>query len=256
MDTKKIAAQMYSVRKELEKDPEETFRRLYEIGFRAIQLDGMRGHDPYIIKHLVDKYQFKIAGMHIKHDRFINDLDGIIEESYLFDCKTIYNKYIEDEDQTETGYIKTKQAMIEAAMKLSPLGFRIGLHSPEYNYAEKINNRNILDFFTQPVNGTMIYAEPDTYWIHRSGLNVLDEFKKFSKISPIVHLKNCSAEIKEDDEMYNLTEPVLDAGIIDINSVVEHCLDSGIEYFCIEQDYSEINIFDNLKRGFNYLSKL
>ncbi|HBA2688925.1 TPA: sugar phosphate isomerase/epimerase, partial [Enterococcus faecium] len=44
MDKTKIAAQMYSVRKELEKDPENTFKSLKEIGFEAVQLDGMRGH--------------------------------------------------------------------------------------------------------------------------------------------------------------------------------------------------------------------
>ena len=35
--------------------------------------------------------------MHIKHGRFINDVDGIIEEANNFNCKEVYLKYIEDE---------------------------------------------------------------------------------------------------------------------------------------------------------------
>lgn len=63
--------------------------------------------------------------MHIKHDRFMNDLDGIIEEAYFFDCKTIFDKYIEEEDQTTAGYMATKAALINAAEKLHPLVFAL-----------------------------------------------------------------------------------------------------------------------------------
>lgn len=36
--------------------------------------------------------------MYIKYDCFMNDLDGIIEEVYFFDCKIVFDKYIEEED--------------------------------------------------------------------------------------------------------------------------------------------------------------
>ncbi|CCQ20280.1 Copper-exporting P-type ATPase A [Listeria monocytogenes] len=41
----KIAVQLYSVRKEMERDLEGTLRKMHEIGFRYVQLDGMRGND-------------------------------------------------------------------------------------------------------------------------------------------------------------------------------------------------------------------
>lgn len=245
---------MYSLRKEFQKDPEQTLKKLKEIGFEAIQLDGMRGHDPYFIKQLVDKYEFKIAGMHIKHDRFIDDLDGIIEECYLFNCKTIYNKYIEEEYQTTEGYQLTKNNMLKAVSKLHSLGFRLGIHCPEYDYTNEVDGYQVLDYFTQPQNGLTLYAEPDTYWIHMSGLDVYEEFKKFRKISPIVHLKNCRAETKDQDESYNMTE--LDKGVIDIAAIVKLGLENDVEYFCVEQDHSKIGMFESLKQGFDYLKNL
>lgn len=254
LDSKKIAAQMYSLRKEFEQDPDHTLKTLKEIGFQAIQLDGMRGHNPFYIKELVDKYGFEIAGMHIKHDRFIDDLDGIIKECYLFNCKTIYNKYIDEEYQTTKGYQQTKESMLKAVEKLSRLGFRLGIHCPEYDYTEEVNGYQILDYFTQPENGLTLYAEPDTYWIHMSGLDVYKEFEKFRKISPIVHLKNCIAETKDKDEAYNMTE--LDTGVIDIKSIVKLGIENNVEYFCVEQDHSKIGMFDSMKQGFDYLVSL
>ncbi|CAC96109.1 (truncated, N-terminal part) [Listeria innocua Clip11262] len=40
----KIAVQLYSVRKEMERDLEGTLQKIHEIGFRYVQLDGMRGN--------------------------------------------------------------------------------------------------------------------------------------------------------------------------------------------------------------------
>lgn len=254
MDKTKIAAQMYSVRKELEKDPENTFKSLKEIGFEAVQLDGMRGHKETEIKALVDKYGFKIAGMHIKHDRFFNDRDGIISESLLFGCKTIYDKYIDDEEQHTKGYIQTKQQLVTTQATLGKLGFRIGLHCPEYDFNQTVEGRTILDYITDPVFGMAVYAEPDTYWISVAGKDPLEEFRKFSGRAPIVHLKDYIKGFAPEDMDNNLTE--LGNGDVDFKAIVEWGEKSGVEYYCIEQDYSKIGIFNSLAKSFDHLMSI
>ncbi|WP_461218084.1 sugar phosphate isomerase/epimerase family protein [Lapidilactobacillus salsurivasis] len=254
MKKAKIAAQMYSVRKELEADPELTFRTLKEIGFEAVQLDGMRGHEPEEIKELVDKYDFQIAGMHIKHDRFFNDLDGIISESLLFGCKTIYDKYIDDDDQYLEGYVKTKKQLLDAQTSLRGLGFKIGLHCPEYDFNNTIDGRTVLDYVTDPVYGMGIYSEPDTYWISVAGKDPVEEFKKFSGRAPIVHLKDYIKGFAPDDMDHNLTE--LGSGDLDFKSIVSWGEENGVDYYCIEQDYSKIGVFNSLSKSFDYLMSI
>ena len=175
-----FAAQLYSVRKDLEKNLENTLKEIKSMGYDYVQMDGMRGNDPEEFAQLLKKYELEVIGMHIKHDRFENDLDGIIKESYLFDCKTIYDKYIDDEDQNYEGYVKTKKVLIDAAYALSPLGFEIGLHCPEYDYNNEIDGRNVLDYITDPVHGVCIYAEPDTYWMSIAGKDPLEECQLYT----------------------------------------------------------------------------
>lgn len=250
----KLAAQMYSLRNELAADPEQTFQMLKDIGFEAIQLDGMRGHDPELINRLVKKHGFKIAGMHIKHDRFIDDIDGIIEEAYLFGCKTIYDKYIDDEEQNLAGYLKTKKALVNAARTLSPLGFRVGLHCPEYDYSELVEGRKVLEYITDPVDGTLVYAEPDTYWMTVAGADPVEEIKQYSRRAPIIHLKDCIADYRDQDEKHNMTE--VGSGAIDMLSVIRWGEANGVEYYCIEQDHSSIGMFASMEKSFNYLAQL
>ena len=251
---KKIAAQMYSVRKEFEDNPERTFQELKKIGFTALQIDGMRGHDVKKISELVKKYDFEIAGMHIKHDRFMNDLDGIMEECYEFGCKTIYDKYIDDEEQHTEGYIKTKEKLIEIVEKLAPLGFRIGLHNPEYDYNNEIYGRKVLDYITDPVNGYTVYAEPDTYWMTIAGDDPVESIKKYSGRAPIIHLKDYRSGYELNDMEQNLAE--LGEGEIDIESIVRWGEKNKVEYYCIEQDYSRIGIFKSLEIGFKNLVEI
>ena len=250
----KFAAQMYSVRKEFEKDCEGTIKKLKEIGFDYVQVDGMRGHDERVVADLLKKYDLKPVGLHIKHDRFMNDLDGIVEEAYLFGCKTIYDKYIDDEEQNEEGYRKTKEALIEAARKLGALGFRVGLHNPEYDYNNQIDGRNVMEYITDPVNGTCVYAEPDTYWITVAGKDPVEEIKKYSGRMPIIHCKDIIKSLDPMDFENNLTE--VGSGDVDFKSILKYGVENGVEYFCIEQDHSKIGMFESLKMGLEYLTNL
>ena len=250
----KIAAQLYSLRKEFEEDVEATLKKVKEIGFKYVQMDGMRGNDPKVVAELLKKYELEVVGMHIKHNRFFDDLDGIVEEAYLFGCKTIYDKYIDDEDQTTEGYIKTKAVLIEAASKLSGLGFRIGLHNPEYDYNNEIDGRNVMEYITDPVNCISIYAEPDSYWMSVAGKNPVEEIKKYSGRMPLIHCKDILLNEDKNDMDKNLVE--VGTGDVDFKSIIEYGVKNGVEYFCIEQDRSKMSMFDSMKIGFDNLTKI
>ncbi len=250
----KIAIQLYSVRKEMEADLEGTLRRVSELGVKNVQLDGMRGNPPLEVARLLKKYNLNVVGMHIKHDRFFSDLDGIIYEACLFDCKTIYDKYIEEEDQNEAGYRKTKRALLDVAYKLAPLGFRVGLHNPEYDFKTKIAGRMMMDFITDPEAGVSIYAEPDTYWISASNVDPVEYIKRYSGRAPIVHMKDYIPGFEMTDMDNNLTE--IGFGSVDFKSIIEWGEQNGVEFYCIEQDRSKMDMFDSLATSMKALKAI
>lgn len=250
----KFAAQGYSFRKEFEEDFEKTIKEIKRIGFTAIQLDGMRGNDPEDVAKVLKENNMKIAGMHIKHNRFFEDLDGIVEEAYLFGCKDIYDKYIDDEEQNEEGYKKTKKRLIYVARKLGPLGFRIGLHNPEYDFKNKVDGKLVMDYITEPVNGTMIYPEVDTYWAVVGGVDPLEYIQKFAYRMPIIHFKDVKKDLPVDDISNNLTE--IGNGDVDFLEILKWGEKYGVEYYAIEQDESKIGIFNSLSISFENLVKL
>ena len=60
----KLAVQLWTFRKQLEKDAEETLRKIKLIGFNHVELAGTAGHNPADFALLLNKHELKVVGIH------------------------------------------------------------------------------------------------------------------------------------------------------------------------------------------------
>ena len=253
--TDKLAVQLYSVRELLSTDLEGTIKKLSEIGYVNVQVDGLRGVDIHEFKRVLDKYGMNVVGLHIKHERFFNDIDGIIKESKIFDCKMIFDKYIEEEDQNTNGYRKTKFELLKVASMLYESGFRVGLHNPEYDLKNHIDEMNVMDFICKPVNGLSIFPEIDTYWITVNGYDPVKYINNYHDRLPIIHMKDILPDIDIMDYKKNIC--ACGQGYIDFKSIVIEAEKGHVEYYVVEQDCdARGDIIDALEFSYKYLENI
>lgn len=250
----KIVCQMYGLRKEIEKDPHACFMKVKEMGFDAIQLDGMRGQDPQLIKDAITKAGLDVDSMHIKHDRFIFDVEGIIEEGELFGCKEVYLKYIEDEFQVEYGYKFTRHALVKAVKQLENAGFEVGFHSPEYDFNTLVDGKKVMDYICAPEEGITIHPEPDTYWLSVAELDPVSYMSQYPGAILTVHMKDIDTS-KDLMDMENNLEPC-GKGKVDFEAVMRWGEANGVRSYAVEQDSSRGDIYEDLKYGLLYLTQL
>lgn len=250
----KIIAQMYSLRKAFEKDFDATLKRVKEIGFDGVQLDGMRGNSVEDVAKAIKKYEIKVYSMHIKHDRFINDVDGIIEECRLFDCDEVYCKYIEDEFQNEPGYRFTKYALDKAFTKLKEANIYLGLHSPEYDFKNLVDNQYVMDYICEEKDGIAICPEPDTYWLSVSEINPCEYITKYPNRIRTIHCKDIDTSKDLMDMGANIRE--CGNGDVDFKSVIRWGIKNGVQCFAVEQDQSSKDMFDSMQESYNYMRNL
>lgn len=250
----KIICQMYGLRKEIEKDPYVCFAKVKEMGFDAVQLDGMRGRDPEEIKSALEKAGLTVDSMHIKHDRFISDVDGIIAEGKLFKCKEVYLKYIEDEFQVEYGYKFTRYALVKAAQKLEEAGFQVGLHSPEYDFNTLVDGEKVMDYICAPADGVLICPEPDTYWLSVAGVDPVPYMDKYKGKIRTIHMKDINTDLDLMDMEKNL-EPC-GKGKVDFEAVMRWGEANGVCSYAVEQDSSRGDIYEDMKYSLEYLKSL
>lgn len=250
----KIVCQMYGLRKEIEKDPYTCFQKVKDMGFDAIQLDGMRGVDPAIIKEAIDQAELIVDSMHIKHDRFIFDVDGIIEEGTMFNCKEVYLKYIEDEFQVEYGYKFTRYALVKAVKKLEEAGFSVGFHSPEYDFNTLVDGKKVMDYICAEEDGITIHPEPDTYWLSVAQVDPVTYMSQYPGKILTVHMKDIDTT-KDLMDMENNLEPC-GKGKVDFEAVMRWGKEHGVRSYAVEQDSSRGDIYEDMKYSREYLTQL
>ncbi len=250
----KLIAQMYSLRKEFEKDYDETLRKVKEIGFDGVQLDGMRGNEVEEVAQAVKKYELSVDSMHIKHQRFINDIDGIIEECKLFNCNEVYCKYIEDEFQNDPGYKFTKYVLDKAFIQLKEAGIMMGLHSPEYDFTTEVDGQWVMDYICEEKEAIAIYPEPDTYWLSVGGINPMTYISKYPGRVKTIHCKDIDLSKDVMDMKENLRE--CGKGDVDFKSILAWGIKNKVRAFAIEQDYSKQDMFQSMKESYEYMRKL
>lgn len=247
----RIVCQMYGFRKEIERDPYECFRKVKELGFDKIQLDGCRGRDPEEVADAVKQAGLTVDSMHIKHNLFISDVDEIIREGELFGCREVYLKYIEDEFQVEYGYKFTKYALVKAAKRLIDEGFTVGFHSPEYDFNTLVDGKRVMDYICAEEDGIAVHPEPDTYWLTVAGIDPLEYCKQYAGRILTIHMKDIDTSLDLMDMDANLRE--CGAGNVDFESIMRWGYANGVRSFAIEQDSSKMGIYESFAESLAYL---
>lgn len=250
----RIICQMYGLRHEIEKDPYTCFSKIKKIGFDAIQLDGMRGQKTSVIQDAIKQAGLIVASMHIKHNRFIQDVQGIIEEARQFQCNEVYLKYIDDEYQVEYGYKFTKYAFDKAVEILTKEGIHVGFHSPEYDFNTLVDGKKVMDFICEQTSDTQILVEPDTYWLCVAGVDPLSYLKQYPSRIQTIHLKDIDTSLDLMDMSKNLRP--CGKGTIDFASILRWGEKNGIQNYAIEQDFSNGDIYEDMEASFQYIRAL
>jgi len=242
----KLAAQLYTLRNEVKKDFPAVLKQISEMGWKAVQIDGLHGYAARDIAEIMKELGLRTAGMHVGLDRMKNDLKAVLEEASLFGTRDFICHSLPEELQNPEGYVRVKQELLEVASAIKGKGFRAGYHNHDFEFYTLVENRIALEYL---LDHPSIYAEIDTYWVRKAGYDPLTFIRPYANRMPILHLKDMTADDRK-------TFAEIGEGIIDFAPILQWGLRNGVEWFAVEQDYCSGSPFDSLAISFDYLMKL
>ncbi|MBM7567686.1 sugar phosphate isomerase/epimerase family protein [Paenibacillus sacheonensis] len=246
MIKQRLAAQLYTVRNELKKDFEAVLRELAQMGWAAVQIDGLHGNPARDIAAVMNELGLKTAGMHVGLPRMRDDLDNVLEEARLFGTKDFICHSLPDGLQNPEGYASVKRDLLAVAERVKGTEFRVGYHNHDFEFHTTIDGKFALEYL---LDDPAIYAEIDTYWVKKAGQDPLSFIRGYANRMPILHLKDMTA----DDRQYFAE---IGSGVIDFAPILRWGLASGVEWFAVEQDYCPGSPLDSLAASLEYLLKL
>ena len=264
-------------------EPFEVMGKLTDIGFHCAEVSQVPMTKEIVagFRKAIDELNFNFSSMTASIDPMFPGMPG----EYLSN-EDDYKKYIDDArtlncDMFRIGMMPmnaigdvnkcidlAKQAE-EYALKLKEEGIDLYYHNHHMEFI-KVNGKYLLDLLRE--NAPTMGFELDTHWIHRGGENPVEFIKKYAGSVRLLHLKDyriANVEMPDMSKGFDMKafataffdRPVqfaeLGQGNLPLKACIEAGLESGAEYFLIEQDDSYgRDPFDCLKDSRDHLISL
>lgn len=246
---KRIAAQLYTVR-ELCTNPEDfrnTMKRLADIGFKAVQLSGVKDNagSAKELKAVFDEFGLEVIGTHRPIQNYFDNLEGEIEFH-----KTLGTK-IAGVGSLPIEFRDTPEHLREAIKKINEIhkrllkeGISFAWHNHGFEFAKIEGDKTVMDIILEEGEFDLIL---DAYWLAYVGINPARFIKKVGKRVAIVHYKDILAKSNNSVEYTEIGN-----GNIIWEEVVEASKEA--RYAAIEQDICHGDPVDSLKKSYDYLT--
>lgn len=245
----KFAAQLYTLRNELEQDFPGVLRELKKMGWGGVQISGLRGYTAQEIAAVLKETGLGTAGIHVSIDRLREELNVVLEEATLFNTKDVVCPYLPESVRTVEGYTAIRAELNQIAAKIAPRGFRLSYHNHAFEFETEVNGMNAMAYLLEPTPENAVLAEIDVFWVKKGGLDPLTFIQPYANRMPIIHLKDMSADERE-------TFAEVGTGQIDFAPILQWGEANGVEWYAVEQDVCPGNPMDSLQISLNNLNKL
>jgi sugar phosphate isomerase/epimerase len=252
----KIALQLYTVRKELEKDMAATFHRLATIGLKTVETAFWPAN--VTAKEAAKKLKdagLKVSSCHVEIP--IGDKKAaMLQTAEAFDCKyMIWHGWPEDKRYSSLEGTKELIGIYnEASHFAKSNGLYFGLHNHWWEYRNRVGGRFVYEWLLDGVDKD-IFFEIDTYWVKVAGQDPAKIIEKFGSRARFLHMKDGPAKWNDSLPKDNPDPMVaLGKGVQNFPAIVK-AADDNIKWMVIEMDVVATDVFQAIEDSYNYLLK-
>jgi len=227
-----VGAQLYTCR-EFCKTIEgvtETFRKVADIGYTAVQVSGFGDVDPKEVAKLAENTGLTIAATHVGWDLFKEDIDRVIEIHKLYKCDHPAIGGLPGEYRSADGLKKFLDEIPPVAEALAAEGMDFSYHNHNHELA-RIGDTTWLAALYEQAAPKHLKAEIDTYWIQAGGGSPATWIRTCAGREPLVHFKDMSVTGDREIRMAEIGE-----GNLDWPEILRACEEGGVEWYLVEQD--------------------
>jgi sugar phosphate isomerase/epimerase len=276
----KIGVQMMMLKNKVEElGAYETMRKMSELGYRAVEVSQipMTAENVAEIKRASEDFDIKIAALSAAVEPMLPGMPGETLtsdfEKIVNDCKTLDCNFLRIGMLPLTA-IGHKDKIMEFIGKAEEMAHRLAEHGIELYYHthhiefQKYDGEYLLDIIKN--NTTKLGFELDVHWIQRAGVNPVEFVKEYAGRISLLHLKDyrigqidtSQIDFKDMGKFFGLFTNTIEfaelgEGNLDLKAIIEAGLESGVQYFLVEQDdtYGR-DPFECLEVSANHLREL
>jgi sugar phosphate isomerase/epimerase len=245
----KIGLQLYTVRREMEKDFEGTLARVASLGFREVEFAGYFNRTPQQIKSVLAKNNLGAPSVHLLTAGLRDNLEQTIDVAKTIGHQHVVCAYLlPAERKSIDDYKRLIELFNDAGGRLKKAGLQFCYHNHDFEFTP-IDNKIPYDLILEGTDPETVKMELDLYWITKAGQTPLKYFSAYPGRFPLVHVKDMDATAKRF-----FTE--VGRGTINFKEIFADSGKAGIKHYFVEQDETPGSPFESIKVSINYLKQI
>lgn len=186
-----IAAPLYILREEAQKDLFGVLERLHEIGYDGVELLGLFGKKPEELRKKLDQLGMKALGDHVSTTDFLRDPQQVIADHKILGCEYLTIGW---PDRDLLPGQPAYEDAIQDIQTLSALCVQEGITPLYHNHDfEFRTSPSTLDRVMEYGRQHGLCLEPDLGWMLFGGADPAYYLKLYQDCSPVIHLKDVYA---------------------------------------------------------------
>ncbi|HVM89155.1 MAG TPA: sugar phosphate isomerase/epimerase [Puia sp.] len=249
-----ISLQLYTVRKEIEKDITGTLQRLSVLGIKTVETAFWPKN---ITMKEAAKYLknagLKVSSCHIEIP--VGDKkDMMLQTAEAFNCRRmIWHGWPEDKRYSSVNGTKELIDIYNEANHFAKTnGLMFGLHNHWWEYRNRVGGRFVYEWLLDGVEKD-IFFEIDTYWVKVAGQDPAAIISKFGKRAEMLHMKDGPA-IYRDTLAEDNPDPMVALGKgVQNFSAIAKAANGNTKWMVIEMDIVAGDVFLVIRESRNYL---
>ena len=246
---KTVGMQLYTVRRELEKDFEGTLARVAALGYREVEFAGYFGRAPKEVRAALARHELASPAAHFQFADGRGDLQTMIAAAHVIGQRYLLLAWIPPEERRSLDdYKRLADFCNRTGERLRRAGLQFAYHNHDFEFAP-LEGRVPYDLLLDRTDARLVKMELDLYWINKGGAKPLDYFERHPGRFHLLHVKDMDATPRR-----HFTE--VGRGVIDFKSVFARARRAGVRHYFVEQDETPGSPFDSLKVSIDYLRKL
>ena len=244
----------------METDPVDTLVRLKNMGYQDFESYGYDaikelyyGYSPSDFKAILDDLELSTSSGHYGVNNLMeagNDVikhyvDSCIKGAMALEDPYIVFPMLDQKYHNEEGYKLLVKRLNQMGKQISDAGLGFAYHNFGYDFNE-YGGRSGMDWVIEETDPDYVKLEVDFYWVMHAGkISPKDLINKAKGRFRLWHIKDMHKQSRDYTELGN--------GSIDYTIVLPDAMDSGLEYFYIEQGSNfAIDSMSSVEQSINY----
>ena len=184
-----LGLQLYSLRREFEKDAEIALRGITALGYTAIETAGRYkwSTDQWIA--LLAETKLTVHGAHVGLESLEKDLASEVAFQKALGNHRLIIPWLAESYRTKKGYAVIAQQLNELARTLKAEGMELYYHNHNFEFEKLPEGGSGFDILLMETDPALVRFEVDTYWVERGGLNSRDFITANASRIGMIHAK-------------------------------------------------------------------